>query len=320
MALLSDISSIVANKLGKLQGDLDASITEEAFKQLEKFSNQCPSPEELIKIAKTQNALQGTINNFQKVTNEFSKIPRTLNPLIRIITRLIKVSKRDPTPLALGISPGMSGGLISAKTTGYAVRKSVRLHKLIELLEALQEDAETVQELVDEISPGLDEIRDTLTSVNFNITDCVKELIANTNLNSIQVPININGNIQGVDTTGNLQGVDNTITNTNTTRGTFNNNSALIEELKILIKEIQPTEAITLGSTPTQDFTHRGTNGKDYVLAILTEEQGVNPVPRRYAVAKDSIGVIILKGEPSFSSNTQILLDELKFRIDNQLP
>ena len=91
------------------------------------------------------------------------------------------------------------------------------------------------------------------------------------------------------------------------------------EALKQLLGAVQPPENTGSEGTP-ESFTYRGANGKDYTLAII-EDRGVEgPIPRRVAVAKDKIGVIVLRGQPSFSSDTQVLLDELKFRIDNQLP
>jgi hypothetical protein len=36
---------------------------------------------------------------------------------------------------------------------------------------------------------------------------------------------------------------------------------------------------------------------------------------RRRAIAKNSLGITILQGEPSFSAEDQILLDELSFYI-----
>ena len=60
---------------------------------------------------------------------------------------------------------------------------------------------------------------------------------------------------------------------------------------------------------------------------VLTDVNGfkmsVQPVPKtevgsivkRQAIAKDSKGIIILKGEPSFSASDQILIDELAFYI-----
>lgn len=59
---------------------------------------------------------------------------------------------------------------------------------------------------------------------------------------------------------------------------------------------------------------------KGYRLEIIQDPESPAIAPRRYAVAKDKIGVIVLYGPPSFSSDVQVLLDEIKFRIDNQLP
>ena len=70
----------------------------------------------------------------------------------------------------------------------------------------------------------------------------------------------------------------------------------------------------------SEEYTYRSSNGKDYNLVIIEDNSIESVIPRRLAVAKDNIGVIVLRGQPSFSSDTKVLLDELKFRIDNQLP
>jgi hypothetical protein len=59
---------------------------------------------------------------------------------------------------------------------------------------------------------------------------------------------------------------------------------------------------------------------KGYKLEIVNDPNSPAIAPRRYAIAKDRSGVIVLYGPSSFSSDTQVLLDEVKFRIDNQLP
>jgi hypothetical protein len=66
--------------------------------------------------------------------------------------------------------------------------------------------------------------------------------------------------------------------------------------------------------------SYRASNGKDYFFEIIEDTQLGSPIPRRVAVAKDSTGIIILRGGPSFSSSTKVLIDELKLRIDRQLP
>ena len=117
----------------------------------------------------------------------------------------------------------------------------------------------------------------------------------------------------------------------------FNNIRELLESVNINIQEcaeelqdsgslqeilsaVQPLESTNLQDDQNENFKYRGANGKDYTLAIIEDTSIKGPVPRRVAIAKDNLGVIILRGQPSFSSDTQVLLDELKFRIDNQLP
>jgi outer membrane lipoprotein SlyB len=71
----------------------------------------------------------------------------------------------------------------------------------------------------------------------------------------------------------------------------------------------------TFTGQPDPKYTYKG-----YTLAVVQDPNSPKVAPRRYAVAKDGRGIVVLKGQPSFSSSTDILLDELKFRIDNQLP
>ena len=53
-----------------------------------------------------------------------------------------------------------------------------------------------------------------------------------------------------------------------------------------------------------------------FKLSVVPDDKNlVGTLKRRYAVAKNQQGVIQLKGEPSFSSNDQILIDELVFYI-----
>jgi hypothetical protein len=67
-------------------------------------------------------------------------------------------------------------------------------------------------------------------------------------------------------------------------------------------------------------FTHIGPNGILYKLDIIKDPDSPTIAPRRFAVAIDPSNVIVLRGPKSFSSSVEILLNEIKFRIDNQLP
>ena len=58
-------------------------------------------------------------------------------------------------------------------------------------------------------------------------------------------------------------------------------------------------------------------NGNTYTISIVTNTETGISVPQRQAVAKDFRGIIVIKGPLSFASSEQVLIDELKFRIDN---
>ena len=48
---------------------------------------------------------------------------------------------------------------------------------------------------------------------------------------------------------------------------------------------------------------------------ITVNNVTIDGLKRRRAIARNRAGVIMLQGEPSFSSNDQILIDELVFYI-----
>lgn len=81
-----------------------------------------------------------------------------------------------------------------------------------------------------------------------------------------------------------------------------------------ILTQAQPKENTGSEGTPDANYEYKG-----YKLEIIQDPNSPQIAPRRYAIAKDRRGIIVLKGESSFSSSTQVLLDEIKFRIDNQL-
>jgi len=79
----------------------------------------------------------------------------------------------------------------------------------------------------------------------------------------------------------------------------------LDEELTNITKESEKT------GTPTV------TEYNGFILGVETQEGETNKdLKRRFAVGKDSQGVTVVKGEPSFASSDQILINELIFTID----
>jgi len=83
---------------------------------------------------------------------------------------------------------------------------------------------------------------------------------------------------------------------------------------KEILKAAQPPENTGSEGVPSEDFRY-----KEYTLDIVDDPHSSKIAPRRYAIATNKQGVVILKGPSSFSSSVQVLLDEIKFQIDNQL-
>jgi hypothetical protein len=75
-------------------------------------------------------------------------------------------------------------------------------------------------------------------------------------------------------------------------------------------------ELLDLGEEQAEDGNPLIGNVNGFIFSVETDNSNpVGTLKRRFAVAKDSRGITLLKGEPSFSSADQILIDELVFYI-----
>ena len=118
------------------------------------------------------------------------------------------------------------------------------------------------------------------------------------------------------------------------TDGTFDPIKSRIEQIERLLQRCAENPNLTdeerkrimesVGGqrTKTDDTgeSYTSINGKTYTLKIINDPTSPDIAPRRQAVAFDYRGIAVLKGPSSFAGDPQVLKDELKFRIDNQLP
>ena len=270
MAVQSKLTKVVANQVGKLQGEIEARVQTELESKVQALLTECPPVPELKQIVSAVNNIQTITSQFKSRIDKTAAITRPLSAVVSAASVLLRLIKANPIPIAIGTPPGPAGGLVFSQTSGQVASTADKLQKITQQLDSLNQDISSVSQLTSSFEQ-------TLSKVN-PIIATIQQLVANCAANSTD------------------------------------------EELQDLLIDIQPRENTGSEGTPNESFTYRSTNGKDYTLAIIDDRSTDNAVPRRLAVAKDLIGVIILRGQPSFSSNTQVLLDELKFRIDNQLP
>lgn len=59
---------------------------------------------------------------------------------------------------------------------------------------------------------------------------------------------------------------------------------------------------------------------KNYTITIQEDKNSPGFAKRRFAQVENDRGVVVMRGPASFSSSTKVLIDEIKFRINNQLP
>lgn len=86
------------------------------------------------------------------------------------------------------------------------------------------------------------------------------------------------------------------------------------KEDKIPFEEIEE-ELLDLTQETEEEGTPVVTNINGFILSVETLKNTPGELKRRQAIAKDSRGITLLRGEPSFASSDQVLIDELVFYI-----
>jgi len=79
----------------------------------------------------------------------------------------------------------------------------------------------------------------------------------------------------------------------------------------------QLNEEINSLSNQTIEKTQEGDFYKGFKLEVVVNEKNTSKFIQRYAQAMNTQGVPVLKTEPSFASDPQVLIDQLKFIIDS---
>ena len=193
-------------------------------------------------------------------------------------------------------------------------------------------DNRTLNELAEEnqitlIDPSIIDnaelINQALTDNNIDITNLSDQEKANRLQNLIQnqrkqLTGKIGSNEQDLNfdkSRADLNSAIDKLANSNLSQETKNNLRDLLLGIDKLSEE-EKRNRQQLGN-----FIYKAANGRSYILDIQDDPKSSFAAPRRFAIAKElEEEVIVLRGAPSFASDIEILLDEIKFRLDNQLP
>jgi hypothetical protein len=67
---------------------------------------------------------------------------------------------------------------------------------------------------------------------------------------------------------------------------------------------------------PAQTGLYRARNGVEFLIEVIDDTTSPSIAKRRFAVARNSQGIIVMKGQPSFASDINVLVREIRFRLD----
>lgn len=248
---------------------------------ISKFSKGCPTNTELVRIINQRNQLVIVLTQLKKQINSINK---TINPLKVLLTSLniaSKTLKLAPLPVAFG-APAV------ALPMGTIISAGDALQLINQKIIGFKSNISSFNSIIGYILKVIDELLTKLKSLDTLIEKC-----ANKNAQAIQSQL--------PTTTKNVAQAG-TIPSGNA--GALITNNLLNAEESGLINQLQSPDANDVN-------TYKG-----FVLEVLLDDKSNSKFPKRYAVAKTPSGVVVLRGESSFSSSVDVLLDEIKFIID----
>lgn len=260
------------------------------------------------------------------ITNKFNDIRVLLKEFIQQIKELI-----DSILAALAIPTALVGGLQGLVPRMNLPILNCRVNNALE--RALESGAVTAQQLQEQ---GLhDGTRITLSDLNrafvgndvnaqvngqrgFTLSDEGQRLLREGRLRGAYDAQNEDQ--RRSDATNTLLGAINSLDNlTNNSGGAGSTGGAnlgdLRQELQDTLNQFQQPAA---DDPVLDDYTSE--SGEVYSFEIIDDPNSPAIAPRRYAVGTGTTSGIRVTGPPSFSSDTQVLIEEVKFRIENNLP
>lgn len=329
--------------IGKLQGELSnkvSTLTTDVLSSVRQTSN--PSSAEIAKLRLKKDRLDTTIRNISKRLELFTKLPKSLETPIAGFKAAQNIILALPIPQA--VPPGV--GIPVSITTKYS-----------DLLRTLKEYTAQAEDNINSLDILLAPVSEYITSIkniSSNLDLALKSYeIQSTLLNELSqdelkstglldassgtvfgklVPVFlgtgelINGKVVYTTSTnkneGTIQDTQRQAAVKELTTALFklndsNLDSTLKDKIRGLLDTLKTPTKLEIQSDPKYYYT--GPDGTNYKLEILQDPTSPSIAPRRFAIAETLGGVVVIKGEPSFSSDVNVLLDELKFRIDHQL-
>jgi hypothetical protein len=321
MPYLNIPKSLLVPTIGKVVGKLEGSIMStvegklvELRRSLEEGTLKCKEgprkkvDQLLLQILRVKSAL----TRMKRITSPLRRASRSLS-------RIILVLKALPVP-------GFS------LTAGITTTFSDTLHLVKEFSQQLNEDADGIDSLIsnnnatgliDSLETGLNNLK-TLIGLNCSF----EELIAASE--STQVSLDPDDTDDTDDTDEDdeelivIEPQDIESFNSIIARASSKDDiSSEVNKLQGILSKygaiFEQAGTQVLDPFDTFEDTFIDENGRQFTFEIITLSSDFTLAPQRQALARDNTGQVVLSGTPSFASNPNVLIEELKFKITTSL-
>ena len=291
----------------------------------------CPPLGNISGLIAKKNKLTRQINKLLKLISRVAKIAKILTAIILAFKIARKVITKNPIPNTIG-GPGLIGVIFSLPLGVISVIEDKK-DKLTKLLDRFGNVIGVLTPATIPLVASLTKVLDLLNGVDILIGECLDEarqsVVDAINKEQLATDINEDLILDGVDVDTSSQTGTLTIDDVDFSKigdarlkqmlGISPNvDFDLNDLLSGTYLQVQLDEELT---NITKEEAEAGeqiqTEYNGFILAVETQDGETNTdLKRRYAVGKDSQGVVVVKGEPSYASSDQILINELIFTID----
>lgn len=318
----------------------------------------CPPITEIQTAITEKNKTTRQLNNSFKSISSASSQLNILEALVTAFQIVRQLLGNNPTPTALGLPPGPAGGLFFpplTKTLGQTTSYDSKREKIDRLLDKFKNISSVLPDSTIPLSIALSEALDLLNATDTAIGDCLNDIrqgvIDELNKDTI-VTGSLTGSLTdpqaganvGIGVGRNGENISGGGLNASDAAGsgvtTFDFDAIDENRLRQLVglpdgstidvgdllagnylQEQLDSELLALTNAAADDGQPSVTEYKGFLLSVETETEeqakGLS-IKRRFAVGKNKDGVTLIQGEKSYSSNDQILIDEIIFRIDSE--
>ena len=318
----------------------------------------CPPITELNAAISDKNKTTRQLNNSYKSITSAGKQAGILEALITAFQLIRQLVTKNPTPTSLGIPPGPAGGTFPpplTKTMGQVTSYDNKREIIDKTLDKFKNITSVIPDSTVPLSIAISEALDLLNASDQAIGDCLNSIrqtvideinktsegditgdISGSSAGNVGIGVGNNGEglsggglnsgdarAAGIATVDNFDFTTLSDAQLRALLGLPSDSDINVQDLLAgnFVQEQLDAELLALTEASSADGNPFVSEYNGFVLSVETESeeaaQGLS-IKRRFAVAKNKDGVTLLQGDKSYSSNDQVLIDELIFKIETE--